>query len=797
MKNSSFQAISRIKLNELNKHYQRLNTHYQNLEEQIKQVSSLSEKLKILYKELSTLSFGQHKIHPEVDNLDVVWAKIDAGIASDSFLQYWVNRLQKEISQGKQRLEAGLLFGLLLEESTFVSFEKEISASQEKAQQNWLTIWQTESNPDIVKLIDWFDKYTIHPKNIEKGIDAFLRTDFKYVDGFASPLFSPITNKEVENHLKAIISHQYQHRNIKKEAKQIVGDTAMITEIVGTLTIMLHNLKDWQWKNKDGSVKSIWTHKKWRPFHQTNLLDTLFLEILGVKWGIYLKNLIQNHIFEIKPYDYNINVKTYREKEDVFFLEMLPERYSVEYNQNGESYSSNADVEEETSMDRILGILHKEVVYFQTRYKNNLEEQLFITHIDIQDYFLTLSPEVLLEMLEWLGVKNEWLEFFRTYFEINYTINNQKIKPKRGIFLSSTISHVLADVLLEWLRPAITQEGGRILRLLDDIYLLAPSEKIAEIIWDKTNEFLKICDLKVNPEKTGAVQIKNNTETINNHIEQSSHYLTKFSNLPQWQFLSLNSNGKWEITTKKVNEHQKILIEQLKDKKNIFQIINAYNSNIKYFIRGLAPGMPFGETHFEAVNNTVSTFFAHLFGKNEGIFEYLREQIIQHFPHLKQAVMHLPEIWFFFPVTAGGLALRSPICDIAQFKKQQSNIVLPEIPDETGKTEREIENNWGYFYYNINSHIFKSNPPTSTVVMESLVKDFVSRGGEVKGSTQQNLSVYWKWLLYTYGHELLETFGTFRFLLTELIPLQAIYKNQEEGNGNTKHNRYNHDDLPF
>ena len=42
--------------------------------------------------------------------------------------------------------------------------------------------------------------------------------------------------------------------------------------------------------------------------------------------------------------------------------------------------------------------------------------------------------------------------------------------------------------------------------------------------------------------------------------------------------------------------------------------------------------------------------------------------------------------------------------------------------------------------------------------------------------TQVKLAAAWHWVLCTYGPEILDRFGTFRFLLTDLVPLQLIHE---------------------
>ena len=50
----------------------------------------------------------------------------------------------------------------------------------------------------------------------------------------------------------------------------------------------------------------------------------------------------------------------------------------------------------------------------------------------------------------------------------------------------------------------------------------------------------------------------------------------------------------------------------------------------------------------------------------------------------------------------------------------------------------------------------------------------------MSGRGQEGLSAYRRCVVYTYGPSLLEALGTFRFLLTELVPLQLILENQME-----------------
>jgi hypothetical protein len=60
------------------------------------------------------------------------------------------------------------------------------------------------------------------------------------------------------------------------------------------------------------------------------------------------------------------------------------------------------------------------------------------------------------------------------------------------------------------------------------------------------------------------------------------------------------------------------------------------------------------------------------------------------------------------------------------------------------------------------------------LVALTLVEDFIRRGGDISVGQQHGLSTYWRWVLYLYGPHILEAFGSFRFLLTELVPVHLI-----------------------
>jgi hypothetical protein len=150
----------------------------------------------------------------------------------------------------------------------------------------------------------------------------------------------------------------------------------------------------------------------------------------------------------------------------------------------------------------------------------------------------------------------------------------------------------------------------------------------------------------------------------------------------------------------------------------------------------------------------------------------LREIIYSQFLGI-DANIDIPEAWFYFPITAGGLGLLHPAVEASAHSQSYDAAKPVELPTRrTDKWQRE-NNEWAA-YYRYWLRDIEPEKPASTVVMETLVKDFIERGTQLSGTKQTSLRPYWRWILYIYGPQIIERFGSFRFLITELVPLQLI-----------------------
>jgi hypothetical protein len=142
----------------------------------------------------------------------------------------------------------------------------------------------------------------------------------------------------------------------------------------------------------------------------------------------------------------------------------------------------------------------------------------------------------------------------------------------------------------------------------------------------------------------------------------------------------------------------------------------------------------------------------------------------------------LPEAWLYWPITAGGLGLRQAQLRAESYAAAFVQRTSVAVPDERPGDWQRRNNPWARFYSSLLAPV-SPVAPTPSAMMETLVKDFISRGAELSAGQQKTLSPYWRWILYIYGPQILESFGSFRFLFSELVPLQILTSRQSVDGG--------------
>jgi len=173
--------------------------------------------------------------------------------------------------------------------------------------------------------------------------------------------------------------------------------------------------------------------------------------------------------------------------------------------------------------------------------------------------------------------------------------------------------------------------------------------------WKVMTDFTQLMGLDLAEEKTGSIKI-NRKEALDTG-----------AGLPKgpvrWGFLQLDSaTGRFLIDQKVVDEHTEELGRQLGACKSVFDWIQAWNVyGVNFFNTNFGlPANCFGRDHVDSMLQTFMHIQAKLFASTGGsVTSTLKQMLTSRF-----GVTDIPEGYLYFPMSMGGLDLKSPFVSL-------------------------------------------------------------------------------------------------------------------------------------
>jgi hypothetical protein len=371
----------------------------------------------------------------------------------------------------------------------------------------------------------------------------------------------------------------------------------------------------------------------------------------------------------------------------------------------------------------------------------------------------------LLEMLRGLGLPDDGLAAVRRYLEVPYLIDGRIVPGRRGVPMDQHLSHWMAEWLLRLMERYVHQHARvRIIRQIDDICLLSPDAEQIVSAWQGAIRFLEDCGLSINSDKCGACALG---ADLPRELPAAP---------PRWGLVALTPEAEWVVDEPAFRRFCEDTRAHVSAQHALLAKVTLYNAHLRFLASAVGLPLDLGDAHRASVNDALHRFDAEFFAPGEGIVVGLRKTIAERYLGDTE-LSHLPEGWMYWPITAGGLSLRSAFVLAGQFqqafaeRKEKRVARPPTRPDNWQNGDEK----WSA-YYNDQLENMKPAGPKESKVMKTLVDDFIARGQEISGGKQKGLSDYWRWILCIYGPEILDRFGTFRFLLTDLVPLQLIHE---------------------
>ncbi|MCU0496982.1 MAG: reverse transcriptase domain-containing protein [Anaerolineae bacterium] len=780
--------ITRTKLAELRRQRSRLREEYSVLREKVTEIEGLPEQLQHLYQGLQTIAFARQPLHPDIQNLDLLFGSKE--LASEEVLRFWLDQLQRELQLGQQRAEYVYIFGALLDqwisEPTPAPTENpEVAMIREQL------LTQAQTPPIETTLPDWVQALLIpfeqRPKDALKEQDEQIQTT----------LSQPITPELISGTLKAIKNDIYRPVSLRRQAAEFLENEMWMKELADALTILIDHLDEWDWDQAGIGSQIVWTRNKWRLFLDEDLATACLLHVLGVRWqgvidSIYdhqklirlmhaqtlqhygAPQLIVDHEGKLKKTSLmwlplvnvweKFDLLTPEDQLDPKKLQRPIDYHSIAYqrNQHQKELRDMSHWEMYTGAQNDAGSMEKLVTFVnaevQTMRGALPDQPLYVVKLDLKDFYPSIPHHLILVILKSIGLPQEHLTFFERYLRVPLLLKRDQapVITQRGISNDHLLSHVLGEMVLRLMDQHVRNQAQvQIIRLVDDICLIGDSPEAIVKAWQAALAFCDGCGLAINLEKSGAVCIGGD---LPSQLPQTA---------PTWMLLQLNPDATWTVNTERFNAHLEQTRAALQRAPSIISRVTIYNANLNYLLRAIGVVAPLGDQHRVSVNQAVIQFHTRFDG--QAITEQLRALIRREF----DSTVEIPEAWLYWPITAGGLGLIQPLIDEGMSAKSYRERLILEVPNERTDDWLYRNNLWSAYYANF-FNLVTLHKPEKTQVMETLVDDFIQRGSTITAGRQKDLGAYWRWILYLYGPKILDYFGTFRFLITELVPVQLI-----------------------
>lgn len=805
MKHSTTQFITQMKLRELRRQRAKLREAYESLSEAVAGARKPSDRLHKLYEGLRGMTFAGQPLHPDVVNLEILLHEAESGAASPDVLSLWLGRMESELAAGRTRSEFVYLFGALLEEwARGEAVDESLGEEANAARDRLLGKAQAPLEPNRHHEV-------LDPLFNGLGV-GLVELANRVREAVPKGLEMPVSGGELHGVLERLAGDIYRPASLRREARRFATNDELRKELSDALTILIADLSLWDWPEEGVSTRALWTRNKWRLYPEEDLPIACLLEILGMRWiGIFerifgdrelaimtrqsrLQKLIELNAPDVIVENdrrmlrlaeqmvglgcaegadvWNEDVRknetgTARDLQAAKGITASPpESGSVVHrraNAQGSMRHLHAGADYEGDYGEInqaVLLVNAEIQLARAAYPNR---PIYVIKVDLQDYYPSLPHDLLLDILRRLGLSEAQLGFFTRFLKPPLQSEGQKpTRMRRGVPMGHALSGLLAELLMRLMEQYIQQKAPvRIVRIVDDLCLLTPNAETAVAAWEQIELFCDACGLRINRAKSGALCLGG---------ELPARLPT---GPPRWGMLELDQLGRWTVHQETYEAHLQQSRTRLANAPSIFSFVQLYNANLKYLLNAVVLGGPLGDLHRESAERAVLRFHHDFFAAGHGILDELRKQISERFLHDATENSTIPEGWIFWPITAGGLGLKNPHVVAGQYQAAYRDREPLDIPESRAVGWDRLDAEWGAFYGQFLDRI-EPLEPIETKVMESLIEDFIARGAEISSGRQDSLTPYWRWILCTYGPQILERFGTFRFLITELVPLQLI-----------------------
>ncbi|KAF7313469.1 hypothetical protein HMN09_00502800 [Mycena chlorophos] len=760
-------------------------------------------------------------------DLWLLQARKDPGFSSD-VVRDWADTLEAHIRHSQVRFEFAKLFGGLFNE--WLASGDSVTAQDSSLDSPRASPAPTEDfvevgRKEMYEQQDRLKSLIFQPKTIDAAaLKQYLSNLFSDGPGvgilaemrqgmeiFAEDLENRIiTTDDMGWIIKSLLASDQMAESKRQTLREFSQNPTVLSEIATVMTMRLANLDAWVWPAQGAQVDMRrHLNGKYRAFTDPDVLDALFLHYIGVMWQVKFKQdgsqLFSSKAWkqEFPPFSHAQNrsrasffaehnhfnsVNSHRQtlRRDHFLLGQLASKADSTPVYDDDGNLDKSQVPASHIKQELLHFVATECYLNQT-----LHDTFTVVATDFEWFGPSLPFDTILTCLAFFGIPQKWLDFFRRFLEMPLYFKEDKPAQVRvrqcGTPISYALSAFFGEVVLFGLDYAINQraDGLFLHRIHDDVWFWHADSQKCVTAWAEIQTYVGLTGLTINQTKTGSACVG----------------ATVAPELPvgeiRWGFLKLDAEaGRFIIDQREVDRHIVELRRQLAATKSVFGWINCWNRYVAFLSRNFGarptksfgPAFCLGQAHLDDMIDTLARVQRELYP--DGLVQHLRAVIEERF-----GVKDLPDGYFFFPISCGGLELRNPLIELLAVRDEFTEDPAAEFTEQMSQdhdTYLKLLEAWNakgaarFLDVQLNFPPFEEYASYRETGLlswltryQSLMKTAYPRQLNVPSALHtprmSAMDFYDKWILALYGDQVLKKFGSLEPVDADLIPVGLVH----------------------
>ncbi|MCA9617758.1 MAG: hypothetical protein KC731_01980 [Myxococcales bacterium] len=749
-----------MKVGELRSARERLTRAYDALEAETASFPP-AEAVTRLASGLAALEIGSRPLHPEIANLEVA-----AGSGDAALVRRTEARLRATIRQGRARADLMPVLGGLLGEWLSPDRKRPGVSPDELAE--LVSPWREPSAQSAAPLIARLEA-RMAPEVLARARERVREESTRALDdGEVSPLGEghELLNDEGKGDASAT-------RELTDESEL----NPLHREVAEALRLHWRQVESWDWPETGQVVSPIWTRNRYRLRPKLDLINASIVEALGraveralapIGGPARLSRLLRlRRLEELEAPDVIVNNerRMLDDTVDAFgwlgsdhvgglgtFERLRVDMRLVAAPSHDYAYAS-------TEIGRLFAYLSTEIAIARAH-----DRPLFVLKTDVRDFYPSVSHALIEELLVWLDLDPRLVTLTRRLLAQPLPGGQ---RAARGLPMGLGLSRALEDMVMSMVVGEMRAAANvRVVRLVDDLIVLAddPSELVRA--WTTLQDTLADAGLEVQLQKTGAAAFG---APLPAEVPQGP---------VRWGMLALDDEGSVVVDGAAVDQLVALTAARVAGHEALLDRVACWRDQLQYLWTWLAPRADLG--HLDGVANAVASLSDLVIDDGSARWssmrEMLRGEVERRF--LGGVTSTLPDAWLYWPLTAGGLGLSYPPADLVPLRlardaKERSRGDVdgaPRLPEPVEHPERDAD--WGKWAAS-QLEPLEATVPVETPAAADELKRFVERGTRL-GRPATELAGYWRWVLHTLGPDIVEAYGSYDFVATDLIPVQLI-----------------------